>query len=260
MKKLKYIIFSAFTSLFILTGCELEDRYYEGEPFVSFLKEGQTVFIDQKSGGKEVAIEYGTAQKAPGTVVTLSVDPASPAKEGTDFTFVKKESTLTGDQVTDSFIVKFLESAATTVAKTAIFNISSSTVKNGVERQKHTVTYSLRCPVTSFVGVFAAKPSLFSSGWDVEVVQGSEPNTLIVKDYITDGYDIVLKYNDAGNVTFAQQATGYNHSQYGPVSIRMASDNTPSTVNFCSRTMNLRVNYVVAAGSFGQATDTFVGK
>lgn len=260
MKKLKYIIFSALTSLLMLTSCELEERHYEGKPFVSFLSEAQTAFIDQNSGGKEVTIAYGTAQKAPGTVVTISVDPSSPAKEGTDFTFVKKESTITGDQVTDNFVVKFLESAATTVAKKAIFNISSSTVGNGIERQKHTVTYSLRCPVTSFVGVFAAKPSLFSSGWDVEVVQGTEPNTLLVKDYLADGYDIVLKYNDVGNITFAQQPTGYNHPTYGPVSIRMASDNSASTVNFCSRTMSLRVNYVVSAGTFAANTDTFVGK
>lgn len=260
MKKFKYIIFSALASLFVLTSCELDERNYEGDPFISFLKDAQSVFIDQKSGGKDVIIEYGTAQRAPGTVATITVDPSSPAKEGTDFIFVKKESTLSGDQVTDTFVVKFLESAATTVAKTAIFNISSPTVENGIERQKHTVTYSLRCPVTSFVGVFAAKPSLFTSGWDVEIVQGTEPNTLIIKDYITDGFDILLKYNESGNVTFAQQATGYNHSQYGPVTIRMASDNTPSTVNFCARTMNLRVNYVVSAGTFGQATDTFVGK
>lgn len=253
-------MFSALASIFTLASCELEDRYYEGAPFVSFLNETQTVFIDQNSGGKDVEIAYGTAQKAPGTTVTIAVDPDSPAKEGTDFTFVKKESVLSGDQVSDSFIVKFLESAATTVTKKAIFTISSQSVENGIERQKHTVNYSLRCPVTSFVGNFAAKPSLFTSGWDVKIVQGTQPNTLIIKDYIVAGYDIMLKYDDAGNVTFAQQATGFNHPTYGAVSIRMAADNSPSSLNFCSRTMNLRVNYVVSAGHFGHATDTFVGK
>ncbi len=260
MKKLKYIIFAALTSCLILTSCELDERHYEGEPFVAFLKETQSVFIDQGSGGQEVAIEYGTAQKAPGTVVTISVDPDSPAKEGTDFTFVKKESTITGDQVTDSFIVKFLESAATTSAKKAIFNISSTTAKNGIENQQHTVTYSLRCPVSAFVGVFRATPSAFFGPFDVEIVEGPEPNTLLIKDYFEDGFDILLKYNDVGNITFTQQATGYNHPTYGPVTVRMASDNSPSTLNFCARTMRLRVNYVVAAGTFGQATDTFVGK
>lgn len=260
MKKFKYILFTALASCFILASCELDDRYYEGDPFLSFINESQTVFIDQGSGGEEVAIAYGTAQKAPGTVVTLSVDPDSPAKEGVDFVIVKKESTLSGDQVADSFVVKFLESAATTTAKTAIFHITSSNVKNGIEKQTHTVTYSLRCPASAFVGVFAAKPSLFSSGWDVEIVEGEQPNTLIIKDYIVDGYDILLKYDDKGNVTFTQQDTGYMHSQYGRVTIRMAADGSPSTVNFCTRKMDLRVNYVVAAGTFGNNTDTFVGK
>ncbi len=260
MSKLKYIIFALLASCLFLTSCELEERMYEGDPFLSFINESQTVFIDQGSGGQEVAIAYGTAQKAPGTVVTLSVDPDSPAKEGVDFVIVKKESTLSGDQVADSFIVKFLESAATTTAKKAIFHISSPNVKSGIEKQTHTVTYSLRCPASAFVGDFAAKPSLFTSGWDVEIVEGKVPNTLVIKDYIVDGYDIVLKYDDKGNVTFEQQDTGYNHSQYGRVTIRMATDGSASTVNFCTRTMNLRVNYVVSAGNFGHATDTFVGK
>lgn len=260
MKKFKYIIFSAFASLLALTSCELDEIHYGGDAYLAFLNEEQTVFIDQGTGGAEVGIEYGTAQKAPGTKVTLAVDPDSPAKEGTDFTIEKKESTLTGDQVSDKFVVKFLEKAATTTAKKAIFTMSSPTVKGGIENQKHTVEYSLRCPVTNFVGNFASKSSLFTTGWDVEIVEGKEPNTLIIKDYIVDGFDIVLKYDDMGKVTFAQQDTGYNHSQYGKVTIRMAADGSPSTVNFCTRALNLRVNYVVSAGHFGHNTDTFVGK
>ena len=80
-----------------------------------------------------------------------------------------------------------------------------------------------------------------------------------IKDYIEYGFDITLKYNDEGNVTFTPQATGYVDAKNGPISIKMATDNSPSTVNFCARTLTLSANYFVAAGTYGNKIDTFVG-
>ncbi|MBA5246839.1 hypothetical protein H1R16_08800 [Marnyiella aurantia] len=265
MKNLSYIIFSLFL-VFGITSCsEVDDDmfYYKGDAMLNFNKGtliDESVLID--TDYKDIKLSYGTIEAVTGShTVNLVFDASkSTAVEGVDFIIQQGTDGLVDGEVGGTFSIRLLEPAIG-VNKTAVFTLQSSTMKFADFDQVLTLSWKLQCTVDSFLGggFFLADPGLFTGTWPQEIVEGPTPNTLILKDYIETGFDIVLSYDASGNVTFEPQQTGFINGADGMISIKMATDGTPSKFDACNRILTLRANYFVTAGTFGNVTDLFTG-
>ncbi|MDR2236294.1 MAG: hypothetical protein LBE92_09230 [Chryseobacterium sp.] len=257
MKTIKYL--SILLLSFVVASCENEEIHYDGDPYLSFITGSSQELVDQGSGSKVVEVQYGTIAKVDNAEVKLVVDETSQLKEGVDFEFMGPSNP--SGNFDGKVAIKLLESGASPVGKNAVFRLSSPTIKNGVFNQVHTMTVALKCPVSYFLsGSFKATMPFFSGAtYDVEITEGPEPNTLLLKDYYANGHDIKLKYNPStGAITIDTQQTGYIHSTYGMVSIRQVTS-TPSTINFCTRKIVLSYQPFVSAGNFAAVVDNIVG-
>ena len=250
-----------YLGIFLLgVSCSNEKNIYDDEPLLTFYNASSQQLVDQGSGSKIVQVKYGTLAKVDNAEVKLVVDPASQLKEGIDFEFMGSSNPSGNFDGTIS--IKLLESGASPEGKNAIFRLSSPTIKSAIINPVHTMTVALKCPLSYFfAGNFNATMPFFSSTatYPVDVVAGTEANTLILKDYYANGYDIKLKYDPStGVINFDNQQTGYMHATYGMVSIRQVTT-TPSTVNFCTRKITLVYTPFVSAGSFANVTDVILG-
>lgn len=268
MKNLVYFIFSGILSLSIISCTEVEPQVYTGGSYLNFNKGttiNESVLIN--TGYKDFNISYGTIAAVTGNhqVKLIFDDAKSTAKLGLDFQILSDVDELTTGEVGGVFPVRLIEPAQG-VVKTAVFRIQSATLPYAMFDQELVLTWRLQCTIQSFLGsatsgFFDAKSGLFTGNYPgpVEIQLGTEPNTLIVKDYLEVGYDLKLKYDESGRITFDPQQTGYIHPTYGMISIKMSSDGAPSSYDACNRNMTLKANYFVSAGTFGDRTDTFVG-
>lgn len=257
MKTIKYL--SILLLSFVVASCENEEIHYDGDPYLSFITSSSQELVDQGSGSKVVEVQYGTIAKVDNAEVKLVVDETSQLKEGVDFEFMGPSNP--SGNFDGKIAIKLFESGASPVGKNAVFRLSSPTIKNGVFNQVHTMTVALKCPVSYFLsGSFKATMPFFNGAtYDVEITEGPEPNTLLLKDYYANGHDIKLKYNPStGAITIDTQQTGYMHSTYGMVSIRQVAS-TPSTINFCTRKIVLSYQPFVSAGNFANVVDNIVG-
>lgn len=247
-------------TLFFLSAisCSNEKIIYDDEPVLTFINATSQQLVDQGSGSKIVEVKYGTLAKVDNAEVKLVVDPTSELKEGIDFQFMGPSNP--SGKFDGAISIKLLESGASPEGKKAIFRLSSPTIKNGILNPVHTMTVALKCPLAYFMaGNFNATMPFFGGTFPIEIAQGTEENTLLLKDYYANGYDIKIKYDPStGNITFDNQQTGYIHSTYGMVSIRQVVT-TPSTINFCTRKITLVYTPFVSAGNFSNVTDTIVG-
>ncbi|MFN1219584.1 hypothetical protein ACKW6Q_21665 [Chryseobacterium kwangjuense] len=258
MKTFKYLSIVLFSA--VVFSCTNEEIHYEGDPYLSFITTSSQQLVDQGSGSKVVEVDYGTIAKVESAQVSLVVDPTSQLKEGIDFQFMGPSNP--SGNFDGKIAIKLLESGASPEGKNAVFRLSSPTVKNGIFNQVHTMTVALKCPVSYFLaGNFKATMPFFTGSptVDVEITEGPEPNTLLLKDYYANGYDIKLKYNPStGAITIDTQQTGYMHPTYGMISIRQVFT-TPSTINFCTRKMVINYQPFVSAGNFTPVVDNIVG-
>ncbi len=268
MKNLVYFIFSGILSLSILSCSEVEPDVYAGDSYLNFNKGttiNESVLID--TDYKDFNISFGTISAVNGNhQVKLIFDAAkSTAILGVDFNIINDTDELVTGDVGGAFPIRLVEPAQG-VVKTAVFRLQSATLPYAMFDQELVLTWRLQCTIQSFLGgatsgFFDAKSGLFTGNFPgpVEIILGSEPNTIVVKDYLEVGYDLKLKYDESGRITFDPQQTGYIHPTYGMISIKMSSDGAPSSYDACNREMTLKANYFVSAGTFGDMTDTFVG-
>lgn len=264
MKKLFYYIFSALMTLSIYSCSEAEPDVYNGDSLLNFnqgSKIDESVLIGTNS--KDIKVTYGTIKAVTGThQVKLVFDAAkSTAVPGVDFTIANDTHTINAGEVMGEFGVNLVEPAQG-VEKVAVFKLQSATLPYAVFDQELTLTWRLQCTIDSFLNnstsaFFNAAPELFGGPWPVEIEMGTEPNTLIIKDYIETGYNIKLTYDANGRITFDPHQTGYMHPTYGMISMRMSGQT--STYDACNRKMTLKAEYYVNAGSFGDMTDQFTG-
>lgn len=255
MKSIKYLSYAL--TLGLVLSCTNEEVHYKGDPFLSFISQTSQQLVDQGSGSKVVEVEYGTIAKVSNAEVKLVVDESSQLKEGTDFEILGTSNP--SGNFDGKVSIKLLESGASPVGKNAVFRLASPTIKNGISNQLHTMTVSLKCPLEYFLeGSFRATINWFGGTYSQDVVQGSEPNTILLKDYYAAGYDIKLTYDPSTGVIlpFTSQATGYNHATYGAVSLRSSGT---STINFCTRTIRLGLQPFVSAGNFAAHVDVIQG-
>lgn len=241
---------------------EAEQPFYEGGSYLNFAKSEGTAGVVAGTNHFDYVIDYETIAAVSGSHdVKLVFDAAnSTAVQGVDFQIVNATDNITSGETSGKFTVRILESGMSPVAKVAKFKLQSATIPNSNFRQEFALSMSLVCNASTFVGTFSVANGLFGSWTGQEIVQGTEPNTLILKDYIEVGYDIKLTYDaNTGNVTFNPQQTGYIHPTYGMISMKMAVNGAASKVDFCARKLTLNVNYYVSAGSFGDKVDTLTG-
>lgn len=261
MKKLSYLLALLILG-FTLVGCResLSDEY-DGEPFLHF--SNATTKNEPVLGGsvfKQVTIPFSTIKElSSNQKVTLVVDQAnSTAVEGVDFDIVTKTVDVPSGKAGGEFVIKLYESAAGATKKIATFKLKSDGIKNANFDQVYKVAMWFFCPVPSFVGDFGYKG--FNGNYDVQIVEGTKPRTLLIKDFFgVSGYDLELDYDFEGNITFKPQETGEIHQTYGMIKIKQVAGKK-STFNTCTRELTLHANYFVEAGSFGDKKEEFTGK
>lgn len=261
-------------SLFLLSCEKTEDVVYEGVSQLQFSKtDAATQTVESGTVSSQAVIEYGTLSPVSGThQVQLVYDAAkSTAVPGVDFTLADGGvSTLNAGQVIGNFKVNVLESGATPVPKVAVFHLSSATLPLAQFAQDFTLTMSLRCSLSSFLGngVFNNNPGWFNAPngstnggqWQI-IADPVNPKTLRVVDWLDIGKDLIVKYNDAGVATFEEQDSGVPY-QGGPnnFTIKQSTAGAVSTYDACSRVLTLKAFWFIPnVGSFGEKTETFVG-
>ncbi|KMQ66250.1 hypothetical protein ACM46_01470 [Chryseobacterium angstadtii] len=256
MKTFNYLYIALLSAL--VYSCTNDEIHYDGDPNLNFITASSQQLVDQGSGSKVVEVQYGTLVKVPSAEVSLVVDPTSQLKEGIDFQFMGPSNP--SGNFDGKIAIKLLETGASPEGKNAVFRLSSPTIKNGVITPVHTMTVALKCPVSYFLaGNFKSTMPFFGGTYDITIAAGTDANTLLLKDYYADGYDIKITYDPStGSVTIPTQQTGYMHSTYGMVSIRQVAA-TASTINFCTRKVVLSYQPFVSAGNFAAVVDNIVG-
>lgn len=269
MKKLRYILFSALATGFVLTSCELDEQTYGGDPYLFFINESQALYIDKGKGTVDTEIDFGTMQKVGSqSTVSVTVDPTSEAKEGVDFEFINKESVVQGDEVGGAFKVKFFENKASTSAKKAVFNINSTSIKNATYNQKYTINYSLRCTMTDFAGNgdFVYKSGFWQTpGNQYKMRVDQTAKKIYIEDYPEVGTILEVDYDPVTYIAKLPriQDTGYFHPTYKKMVVirNTTTAGAVSTFNPCTRTLNLRVDFWMdGTGGWSNQTEVFVGK
>jgi len=268
MKKLLSIfIFASIVSLF--NSCKDEgEKYYEGESLLHFDKPAQSANVLLGANNANATITYGVTKAAEANSnVELVYDATkSTAILGTDFTILEGTDVLPAGVAIGDFKINIKESAAK-LGKKAYFKVRSSSLSPAAFNTEVVVSFVLVCPPTTFPGVFSVKNVLFGT-YDVEIAMGTVANTLILKDYIESGFDITVNFNPlTGEVSLpaASQSTGYVNGANGLIFIKPALDGSKGTVDFCNKTMNLRLSYGTPTGATytsGGATsyaDVFTG-
>src|SRR5690606_387020 len=129
-----------------------------------------------------------------------------------------------------------------------------------------TLSWKLQCLINNFVGnqIFNYAGWFNGTGqyW-IEPVP-NKPNTLRIVDFPTVGLNFEFTYDENGLVSFEPMDTGEFHPTYNQnILLRMSqpgfANHGNSTIDMCARKLNLRVNYYVSAGSFGNQPEVFTG-
>ena len=268
MKKIFKLLPMLFILSIVVWSCRDENPEYNGKPYVHFNKATAASEIIMKGAvSKEIKISYGSVKAVTGSnQVKLVLDTQkSNMVEGVDFVYVKNIDDLNEGEVSGEFTVKLLESGATQTPKTAVFKLQSTTIDNAVFNQEYTLTVSLTCPVSGFYGEFTNTASWWNNpGGSFDIVAGTSPNQMLVKDFWDLGKDLVFNYNpETFVVTIPDQNTGYfSSANNGYVWCKQSTDATKiSKFNPCTRQLTLYVNYYIPnVGGWGNQTETFVGK
>lgn len=272
MKKFNKIAICLLLVLFAVACSDNDRDLYDGEPVMTFnngVSASTFILSTQTANYTDVKIKYGTVRPVEGNnTVKIVVDGAnSTAVEGTDFQILNDTDELSTGETNGEFMVRVFKTPAIQSGKVATFKLQSSSLKNAVYNQNFKLTIALTCPASTFPGFFSAKNTLFGT-YDVEIIAGTIANTFIIKDYVEAGYDITVNYNAlTGEVTLpaTAQQTGYVNGANGMILIKAAVDGSKGSIDFCNRTMNLRLSYGTPTGATytsGGATsyaDVFTG-
>ena len=273
MKRFNKVIL-VFLLIFLAQSCSDNDRdLYDGPPLITFnngITSKVLILSTQTAPYNDIKIKYGTVRPVQGSnTVSLVVDATkSTAVEGTDFDVINGTDEMTDGETNGEFTVRVYKTPAIQSGKVAVFNLKSTSIQNAIFNQNYTLNIALTCPSSSFPGFFSATNPLFGDTWDVEIVEGAESNSLIIKDYIEAGYDIKINYDPtSGEVTLptTAQPSGYVNGGNGMIMLKPAVDGSKGTIDFCNRKMNLRLSYGTPSGASynvggsTSVTDVFVG-
>ncbi|WP_294283995.1 hypothetical protein [uncultured Chryseobacterium sp.] len=258
----KIFNFIAFVLTLSLVSCSTEDRMVEDPSELYFKDTNLTKTISSTVASLDVDVPYSLTTPADGShAINLVFDPNfSTAEQGKDFEI------LGGDQVASGALggvlkLRIFSASASSAGKIANFKLSSPTLKSLQDNNIAGVRIFKTCPISTFVGNFSNTGWLLGGGI-VSIVQDStKPNTLIVKGFLPSGADLLLAYDPVSyEITVPTVDTGDVHPTYGMIKMGPATDGTKSSFNSCNRTVSLRVNYFVSAGSFGVQDEKFTGQ
>lgn len=277
MKNITYLLLFLISGLMIFSCREDHtDPGYNGDSKLHFnFGTSTSEFVNIGTNSKDVEISYGTIKPVSGNhTVTLVFDAAnSTAVQGTDFTIIDGSDDLTSGETGGKFIVRMLEPANGQVKKKAVFKLQSSTIGNAVFDDTYTLEWKLQCLIADFIGT----GNFHNSGWWIDPTpqadfvietEAAQPGKMFVRDFFEPGRDFVISYDANANVSFESQYTGYDHTYQGtayPVNVRMNTDPSKvSVADFCSRTMELQVQYyfVTPSGTLvfnGPPSEKFTG-
>ncbi|WP_144281872.1 hypothetical protein [Chryseobacterium echinoideorum] len=259
MKKILNTLFLGIAICSLNLSCEAEQPFTEGDSELHFNTTSQKALVTLNTGSSDNVITYGVTKSvdSDNTVEIVFNSSKSTAVLGTDFTIVEGTDVLKAGTSIGDFKINVKEAAAKS-GKKAYFTIKSASLPLATFNREVEVAFDLVCPASTFPGIFSVKNVLFGT-YDTQITLGSSPNTLILKDYIETGFDIVVNFNpltgEASLPTTPQQ-TGYVNGANGMIMIKPAVDGTKGSIAFCNKKMILRLSYGTPTG----ATYTSGGK
>ncbi|MBW3520815.1 hypothetical protein [Chryseobacterium sp. NKUCC03_KSP] len=268
MKKIIFLLGIFLT--FAIVACSPEEEvFYEGDPYVHFLKDKGDAFVFADQTYRDVDVEFGTVQTVSGNPdVKIVYDPVnSTAVEGVDFQILNGGSgTVPDGQAIGKFTIRILKAAATQAGKVANFKIKSSVFGNNLDFQKYSLTMSLTCSDAVFIGTGKFKNNIAWWTGDTTAVLDVVKSTpdggneqLRVKNFWDNGDDLVVYYNPTTfAVTIPDQFTGYTYNSGGinaPVWAR-PSTSAVSSYNPCTRRLTLKIYYYLKGTSYFLADET----
>ncbi|WP_299177923.1 hypothetical protein [uncultured Chryseobacterium sp.] len=266
MKKFLNILMLGASLLTVVYSCsEAEHPFYEGDSYLHFSKdESGDAYVTINSGSADYKIPYGVTKAVEGNHnVELVLDESkSTAVLGTDFTV--EQGVLPSGATTGEITINVKEAAAA-ANKKAVFKLKSATLPIANFKTEYTVTFNLRCPISSFAGNFELTNSFFWDAGDVfQVIEDpTTPNQLRIVGFMDDGSDFVVKYNpDTYVVTFDTQSTGYIHPTYNAaILIRPATNSAlVSSFNPCTRKLTIYMDYWMnGVGGWTNQNEAFSG-
>ncbi|WP_209389530.1 hypothetical protein [Chryseobacterium sp. RR2-3-20] len=268
MKRIINTLFFGIAICSLNVSCEAEQPYTEGNSEAHFDKTSQSVFVTKDTGNADNVITYGVTKPADSdnTVELVFNSSKSTAVLGTDFTIVESTDVLKAGATFGDFKINVKEAAAK-AGKKAYFTIKSASLPIAVFNKEVEVTFNLVCPASTFPGIFSVKNTFFGT-YDTEINLGSTPNTFVLKDYVTTGFDIIVNFNPlTGEVSLPStaQSTGYVNGANGLIFAKPAVDGSKGNVSFCNKIMNLRLSYgtptgaTYTSGGKSSYTDVFTG-
>lgn len=188
----------------------------------------------------------------------VSVDPASSAVEGVDFTVLGSSFAFNNGQLLATVTVSGDFAYASTEGKTAIFHLTSSDSEVGA---KSTFTLDLFkfCPFDrdNFLGSYDADEEGYTV-YPVTITAGAAANEIVISgvwDADPNSTTSVFLIEASETLEFPPYFDNYlyDHPTYGPAYIDLGN----GTFVTCSRVIDMRFRVRVAAGYFGETHITF---
>lgn len=268
MKKNFLILASIFLSLFAMVSCSESESVDQGGPNAAIFLSGpsESIFVFAGSGGREVDVDFGILRQFSGShTVKLVLDAElSNLVEGVDFEYVVREVQLNAGEQNGTFKIKFNDDTASQEGKMGFFKLESTTLAPAAFADVYTLTVTLACDVdTFFYGVFQGDTYWLGDSVN-EIAAGATTGEFKVVDFWEDSVtdpDFILNYNpNTFVVSFTEQSTGYFHSTYQEYIIaKPMPSGGVSTINPCTRVLNVYVSYEISAGYFNRGFEVFTG-
>jgi uncharacterized lipoprotein YehR (DUF1307 family) len=104
-----------------------------------------------------------------------------------------------------------------------------------------------------FAGSFNLNSAFFGDKWDVTAI--TDGNNIIIKDMYEAGYDITLTVDPSTLSINVAEQSAWVHATYGLAKVKGSG-----IVSICDKTITLKLEHTVSAGSFGEETEVLTLK
>jgi hypothetical protein len=242
-------------TLFIVAAFNSCDDKNEGTKFagdfVSFDSEGITTTVSNNNKSFTVLVYHKNLNKSD-SKVKLSLSKSANLTDAmftidkTEFDFSNSDSV----PVTISIDPSRLSDCENYQIDLKIDSLSETKVSPYDGESLFTLSFTklLNYVANDFAGTYEFNSAFFGDKWDVTgTING---NNIIIKDMYETGYDITLTVDPSTLSVSVAEQPAWEHSTYG-----IAKVNGSGIISICDKTITLKLEHKVAAGSFGDDTE-----
>lgn len=263
MKKL-ILILGVFAAL---VGCSADEQatYQDSQAFVGFISSSVDLKVPINSSASVDLVLRASNKSSVARTYNVSVIPTETDANIATYSF-PATFTIPADSYTGNLTITGTDNNLidSTIRKITL-QVSGFGANESFDSNKAVVNMVEFCAVNlvTFSGDFSS--NTWWAGPNVnEVVAGSAPNTLSIKEFFSDNAaspDFIIKYdpNNNNRVTFNEVYTGVTTAQ-GQIFARMSTNAANvSFVDACTGRVNLWVNYYIPnVGAYGDKNEIFI--